>query len=36
MQREHKVMLAGPITLLATLTSLQMGFRTMYPAAAVR
>jgi DNA recombination protein RmuC len=29
MQREHKVMLAGPTTLLATLTSLQMGFRTM-------
>ncbi len=29
MQREHKVMLAGPTTLLATLTSLQMGFRTL-------
>jgi DNA recombination protein RmuC len=28
-QREHKVMLAGPTTLLATLTSLQMGFRTL-------
>jgi DNA recombination protein RmuC len=28
MQSEHKVMLAGPTTLLATLTSLQMGFRT--------
>lgn len=29
LQREHKVMLAGPTTLLATLNSLQMGFRTM-------
>ena len=29
MQREYKVMLAGPTTLLATLTSLQMGFRTL-------
>ena len=29
MQREHKVMLAGPTTLLATLNSLQMGFRTL-------
>ena len=29
LQREHKVMLAGPTTLLATLTSLQMGFRTL-------
>ena len=29
MQREHKVMLCGPTTLLATLTSLQMGFRTL-------
>ena len=29
MQREHKVMLTGPTTLLATLTSLQMGFRTL-------
>ena len=29
MQTEHKVMLAGPTTLLATLTSLQMGFRTL-------
>jgi DNA recombination protein RmuC len=29
MQREHKVMLAGPTTLLATLSSLQMGFRTL-------
>ena len=29
MQRESKVMLAGPTTLLATLTSLQMGFRTL-------
>ena len=28
-QREHKVMLAGPTTLLATLSSLQMGFRTL-------
>jgi DNA recombination protein RmuC len=28
-QREHKVMLAGPTTLLATLNSLQMGFRTL-------
>ena len=29
LQRECKVMLAGPTTLLATLTSLQMGFRTL-------
>jgi len=29
LQREHRVTLAGPTTLLATLTSLQMGFRTM-------
>jgi DNA recombination protein RmuC len=29
LQREHKVMLTGPTTLLATLTSLQMGFRTL-------
>ena len=29
MQRDHKVMLAGPTTLLATLSSLQMGFRTL-------
>jgi DNA recombination protein RmuC len=29
LQREFKVMLAGPTTLLATLTSLQMGFRTL-------
>jgi DNA recombination protein RmuC len=29
LQREHKVMLCGPTTLLATLTSLQMGFRTL-------
>jgi DNA recombination protein RmuC len=29
MQREHKVMLTGPTTLLATLGSLQMGFRTL-------
>jgi DNA recombination protein RmuC len=29
LQREHKVVLAGPTTLLATLTSLQMGFRTL-------
>jgi DNA recombination protein RmuC len=29
MQSEFKVMLAGPTTLLATLTSLQMGFRTL-------
>ena len=28
-QREFKVMLCGPTTLLATLTSLQMGFRTL-------
>ena len=27
--REHRVMLAGPTTLLATLSSLQMGFRTL-------
>jgi DNA recombination protein RmuC len=29
LQREHKVMLAGPTTLLAMLNSLQMGFRTL-------
>ena len=29
LQREFKVMLAGPTTLLATLSSLQMGFRTL-------
>ena len=29
LQREHKVMLAGPTTLLSTLSSLQMGFRTL-------
>lgn len=29
LQRDHQVMLAGPTTLLATLTSLQMGFRTL-------
>ena len=29
LQRENKVMLTGPTTLLATLTSLQMGFRTL-------
>ena len=29
LQREHTVMLTGPTTLLATLTSLQMGFRTL-------
>ncbi|MFN5047030.1 DNA recombination protein RmuC [Roseateles sp.] len=29
LQREHQVMLVGPTTLLATLTSLQMGFRTL-------
>jgi len=29
LQREYKVMLCGPTTLLATLTSLQMGFRTL-------
>ena len=29
LQREHKVVLTGPTTLLATLTSLQMGFRTL-------
>jgi DNA recombination protein RmuC len=29
LQRECKVMLVGPTTLLATLTSLQMGFRTL-------
>jgi DNA recombination protein RmuC len=28
-QREHKIMLTGPTTLLATLSSLQMGFRTL-------
>ncbi len=29
LQREHRVMLAGPTTLLALLSSLQMGFRTL-------
>jgi DNA recombination protein RmuC len=29
MQREHRVVVTGPTTLLATLTSLQMGFRTL-------
>ncbi|MDQ2734776.1 MAG: DNA recombination protein RmuC [Pseudomonadota bacterium] len=29
LQREYKVMLTGPTTLLATLSSLQMGFRTL-------
>ena len=29
LQRDHKVMLAGPTTLLAMLNSLQMGFRTL-------
>lgn len=29
LQREHSVMLAGPTTLLATLNSLQVGFRTL-------
>ena len=29
LQRDFKVMLAGPTTLLATLNSLQMGFRTL-------
>ncbi len=29
LQREYKVMLVGPTTLLATLSSLQMGFRTL-------
>jgi DNA recombination protein RmuC len=29
LQRDHKVILAGPTTLLATLNSLQMGFRTL-------
>ncbi|WP_309624284.1 DNA recombination protein RmuC [Methylibium sp.] len=29
LQREHRVMLAGPTTLLAVLNSLQMGFRTL-------
>jgi len=29
LQRDHRVMLAGPTTLLATLSSLQMGFRTL-------
>ena len=29
LQREHKVMVCGPTTLMATLTSLQMGFRTL-------
>ena len=29
LQREQHVMLTGPTTLLATLTSLQMGFRTL-------
>ena len=29
LQREHRVVLAGPTTLLAMLNSLQMGFRTL-------
>ncbi|MCC9041089.1 DNA recombination protein RmuC, partial [Neisseria gonorrhoeae] len=29
LQREHRVTLAGPTTLLAMLNSLQMGFRTL-------
>ena len=29
LQREHRIVLAGPTTLLATLTSLQMGFRSL-------
>jgi DNA recombination protein RmuC len=29
LQRDHRIMLAGPTTLLATLNSLQMGFRTL-------
>jgi DNA recombination protein RmuC len=29
LQDEHRIMLAGPTTLLATLNSLQMGFRTL-------
>ncbi|MDH4288290.1 MAG: DNA recombination protein RmuC [Aquincola sp.] len=29
LQRDHKVVLAGPTTLMATLSSLQMGFRTL-------
>jgi DNA recombination protein RmuC len=29
LQREHRVMLAGPTTLLATLSSIQVGFRTL-------
>jgi DNA recombination protein RmuC len=29
MQRDHRILLAGPTTLLATLNSLQMGFRTL-------
>ena len=29
LQREHRVIVTGPTTLLATLTSLQMGFRTL-------
>jgi DNA recombination protein RmuC len=29
LQRDHRIMLAGPTTLLATLSSLQMGFRTL-------
>ena len=29
LQREHRVTIAGPTTLLATLTSIQMGFRTL-------
>lgn len=29
LQREHRITIAGPTTLLATLTSLQMGFRTL-------
>ncbi|MEX8497916.1 DNA recombination protein RmuC, partial [Leptothrix ochracea] len=29
LQRQHRIMLAGPTTLLALLNSLQMGFRTL-------
>ena len=29
LQRDHRILLAGPTTLLATLNSLQMGFRTL-------
>ena len=29
LQRDHRITLAGPTTLLATLSSLQMGFRTL-------